>query len=253
MPGLAAGKIGLVTGAASGIGRAIAVLFSQEGGQLMVSDQDKQGCWDTAQAITDIGGVAHPATCDVTSADDVDALVAQAVDRFGALDCAFNCAGVEGPFGKTAGYEESAWRQVIDVNLTGTWLSMRAELSQMLQQGRGSVVNIASVAGLRASHGMPAYTASKHGVVGLTKVAALEYATTGIRINAVCPGIVETPMLGRMTVDRSRLRSRLMARTPYGRPGQAAEIAETAVWLGSDRPSFMTGHSMPVDGGYVTV
>ncbi|MPZ62176.1 MAG: SDR family oxidoreductase [Propionibacteriales bacterium] len=253
MSGLTEGKIGVVTGAASGIGRAVALAFAREGGSLVIADLNEQGCRTTAQTIADMSGEVHPAVCDVTEAKDVHALVAQVVGLFGALDCAFNCAGVEGPFGKTGVYEEAAWRHVIDVNLTGTWLAMRAELGQMVQQERGAIVNIASVAGLRASHGMPAYTASKHGVVGLTKTAALEYANTEIRVNAVCPGIVDTPMLERITEDRSRLWDRLIARTPYGRPARAEEIAEAAVWLGSDRSSYMTGHAMPVDGGYVAM
>lgn len=253
MLGMLEGKVGLVTGAASGIGRAVAVAFVREGGSVVVADLDEEGCRTTAQTITAMGGQAHSAVCDVTKAEDSEAAVRQAVTRFGELHCGFNCAGVEGPFGKSGEYDEDAWRYVIDVNLTGTWLAMRAELGQMVRQGSGAVVNIASVAGLRASHGMPAYTASKHGVVGLTKAAALEYATTGIRVNAVCPGIVDTPMLGRMVEDRARLRDRLLARTPCGRPARAEEIAEAAVWLASDRSSYLTGSAMPVDGGYVAM
>lgn len=253
MPGMLEGKVGAVTGAASGIGRAVAVAVAEEGGSLVIADLDEEGCRTTAQLVEDVGGRAHAAVCDVTKAADNEAVVQHAIDRFGGLHCAFNCAGVEGPFGKTGGYDEEAWRRVIDVNLTGTWLAMRAELTQMVRQGSGAVVNVASVAGLRASHGMPAYTASKHGVVGLTKSAGMEYADTGIRVNAVCPGIVDTPMLGRMTENRARLRDRLLARTPYGRPARAEEIAAAAVWLASDRSSYMTGHAMPVDGGYVAM
>jgi NAD(P)-dependent dehydrogenase (short-subunit alcohol dehydrogenase family) len=247
------GKVGVVTGAASGIGRAVALAFAREGGSLVVSDLDEAGCRATAETIVAMGGRAHSAACDVTKAADTEAVVQAAVAWFGELHCGFNCAGVEGPFGKSGDYDEDAWREVIDVNLNGTWLAMRAELGQMVRQGSGAIVNIASVAGLRASHGMPAYTASKHGVVGLTKAAALEYASTEIRVNAVCPGIVDTPMLGRMVEDRARLRDRLLARTPYGRPGRAGEIAEAAVWLASDRSSYLTGGAVPVDGGYVAM
>jgi NAD(P)-dependent dehydrogenase (short-subunit alcohol dehydrogenase family) len=247
------GRVGVVTGAASGIGRAVAVAFAREGGAPVVADVDLAGCEATAEAIVAMGGRAHPAACDVTRSADCEAVVQEAVDRFGELHCGFNCAGIEGPFGKSGEYDEDAWRRVVDVNLTGTWLAMRAELAELVRRGSGAVVNIASVAGLRASHGMPAYTASKHGVVGLTKAAALEYADTGIRVNAVCPGIVDTPMLGRMVEDRDRLRDRLIARTPSRRPGKAEEIAEAAIWLASDRSSYMTGSAMPVDGGYVAM
>lgn len=253
MPGMLEGKVGIVTGAASGIGRAVALAFAREGGSLVVADLDEEGCRTTAETIAAMGGQAHPAACDVTKAADSEAAVQQAVAHFGELHCGFNCAGVEGPFGKSGEYDEDAWRHVIDVNLTGTWLAMRAELGQMVRRGSGAVVNIASVAGLRASHGMPAYTASKHGVIGLTKAAAMEYATTGIRVNAVCPGIVDTPMLGRMVEDRARLRDRLIARTPCGRPARAGEIADAAVWLASNRSSYMTGSAVPVDGGYVAM
>jgi NAD(P)-dependent dehydrogenase (short-subunit alcohol dehydrogenase family) len=253
MPGRQVGKVGIVTGAASGVGRAVAVAFAKAGGSLVIADVDEEGCRATAQLVADLGGQAHSAVCDVTKAADNQAAVQHAVDRFGELHSAFNCAGVEGPFGKTGVYEEDAWRHVIDVNLTGTWLAMRAELDPMARQGSGAIVNIASVAGLRASHGMPAYTASKHGVVGLTKAAAMEYANTEIRINAVCPGIVDTPMLGRMIEDRARLHERLIARIPYGRPARPEEIAEAAVWLASDGASYVTGHAMPVDGGYVAL
>jgi NAD(P)-dependent dehydrogenase (short-subunit alcohol dehydrogenase family) len=247
------GRVGVVTGAASGIGRAVAVAFAREGGAPVVADVDLAGCEATAEAIVATGGRAHPAACDVTRSADCEAVVKESVDRFGELHCGFNCAGIEGPFGKSGEYDEDAWRRVVDVNLTGTWLAMRAELAELVRRGSGAVVNIASVAGLRASHGMPAYTASKHGVVGLTKAAALEYADTGIRVNAVCPGIVDTPMLGRMVEDRDRLRDRLIARTPSRRPGKAEEIAEAAIWLASDRSSYMTGSAMPVDGGYVAM
>ena len=253
MPRMVEGKVGVVTGAASGIGRAIALAFAAEGGSLVVADIDGEGCRATEQLIADRGGKAQAAVCDVTKGADCQAVVDQAVEIFGRLDCGFNCAGVEGPFGKSGVYDVDAWRRVIDVNLTGTWLAMRAELGPMVRQGSGAVVNIASVAGLRGSHGMPAYTASKHGVVGLTKAAALEYSDTDIRINAVCPGIVDTPMLDRMIVDRDRLRDRLIARTPKGRPGRPEEIAEAAVWLASDRPSYLTGQAIPVDGGYVAM
>jgi NAD(P)-dependent dehydrogenase (short-subunit alcohol dehydrogenase family) len=253
MTGMVEGKVGVVTGAASGIGRAVALAFAREGGSVVVADLDDEGGRTTARLIADAGGKAQSTVCDVTNSADGQAVVEQAVEAFGGLDCGFNCAGVEGPFGKTGVYEEGVWRHVIDVNLTGTWLAMRAELGPMVRQGSGAVVNIASVAGLRASHGMPAYTASKHGVVGLTKAAAMEYADTDIRVNAVCPGIVDTPMFGRMVEDRARLRDRLIARTPKGRPGRPEEIAEAAVWLASDRASYLTGHAMPVDGGYVAM
>ncbi|MQA84293.1 MAG: SDR family oxidoreductase [Streptosporangiales bacterium] len=251
MTGQAEEKVVVVTGAASGIGRATAVLFAGEGARVVAADLDGAGGEETVRIIGSSGGTARFAQCDVTKRGDTEKLVEQAVSWFGGLHHAFNSAGIEGKLAKTAAYSEEDWQAVIDVNLTGTWLAMRAELNHMASNGGGSVVNVASVAGLVGSHGMPAYTASKHGVVGLTKAAALEYASANVRVNAVCPGIVATPMVDRMTANRSDLRDRLVAQEPVGRPAEPEEIAQCVLWLCSDRASYVTGHAMAVDGGFV--
>jgi len=249
--GLADQKVVIVLGAASGIGRAAAALFAAEGARVVAADLNEAGGKETVGAITARGGTAQFVPCDVTSRNDTENVVQEAVRCFDGLDCAFNCAGIEGRLAKTAAYAEDDWRAVIEVNLTGTWLAMRAELNQMAASGGGAIVNVASVAGLVGSHGMPAYTASKHGVVGLTKSAALEYASAGIRVNAICPGIVATPMVDRMTDGRPGLRERLIAQEPAGRPAEPDEIAQCALWLCSDRAGYVTGHAMAVDGGFV--
>ena len=181
----------------------------------------------------------------------VQALISKAVETYGRLDCAHNNAGIPGG-GRalTAEYPEDTWQQVIAVNLTGVWFCMKYEILQMLQQGSGAIVNTASVAGLIGSRGLAAYVASKHGVVGLTKTAALEYAQQGIRVNCVCPGVLQTPMTARGLSDPER-RARIIATEPLGRVGTPEEVAEAVVWLCSDAASFVTGHTMTVDGGYV--
>jgi len=247
---LLAGKSALVTGAASGIGKAAAVVFAREGARVVVADLSEEGGAQTVRTIRDNGGEAHFVHCDVSSAADVEALVAAAVKTFGRLDCAFNNAGIAGTQRKTADYDEDEFDKVIAVDLKGVWLCMRAEIRQFLaQKGPGAIVNTASAAGLVASHSMPAYTAAKHGVVGLTKCAALEYARSGIRINDVCPGVVDTPLVEGMVAGRPKLAARLDEVEPIGRKAHPEEIAEAVVWLCSDAASFVTGCSMSVDGG----
>ena len=247
---LLAGKSTLVTGAASGIGRAAAAAFAREGARVIVADLAEEGGEQTARAIRDAGGEARFVRCDVSRAADVEGLVAAAVKAFGRLDCAFNNAGIAGSQRKTADYEESEFDQIIAVNLKSVWLCMRAEIRQFLSQKTpGAIVNTASAAGLVGSHSMPAYTAAKHGVVGLTKCAALEYARSGIRINDVCPGVVDTPLLEGMVAGRPKLAARLDEVEPIGRKARPEEIAEAVVWLCSDAASFVTGCSMSVDGG----
>ena len=200
--------------------------------------------------IKSAGGEATFVPVNVTQADEVKAMVAAAVSAYGRIDCAHNNAGIEGVFATTADYPEEDWDRVMAVNLKGVWLCMKYEIPQMVQQGGGAIVNTASLAGLVGAKRMPAYVASKHGVAGLTKTAALEYAKSGIRVNAVCPGIIHTSMVDRMFLNRRPdLEDRLAAVEPMGRLGKPEEVAEAVVWLCSDAASFVTGHTMTVDGG----
>ena len=251
MPGRVDGKVALVTGGASGIGRATALTFAREGAKLIVADMNEEGGHQTVHMITEQGGDAIFVRTDVSQTVEVQALISQAVATYGRLDCAHNNAGISGG-GRalTAEYAEDMWHQVIAVNLTGVWLCMRYEIPQMLSQGSGAIVNTASVAGLIGARGLAAYVASKHGVVGLTKTAALEYATQGIRVNCVCPGVIQTPMTERGLSNPER-RARIIASEPMGRVGTPEEIAEAVVWLCSNAASFVTGHTMTVDGGHV--
>ncbi|HKA56424.1 MAG TPA: SDR family oxidoreductase, partial [Candidatus Binatia bacterium] len=195
------------------------------------------------------GGEAIFVKADMARAAEVEAIVQKAVATYGRLDCAHNNAGIEGATARTADYREEDWDRVISINLTGVWFCMKYEIAQMLKQGGGAIVNTASDAGLLGVPQMPAYVASKHGVVGLTKTAALEYAKSGIRVNAVCPGVIKTPMVDRITGQRAGRAERMAAAEPVGRMGKPEEIAEAAVWLCSDAASFVTGLPMPVDGG----
>jgi len=210
----------------------------------------EDGGQQTVHMTTEQGGEAIFVQTDVTQAAAVEALISQAVATYGRLDCAHNNAGISGG-GRalTAEYSEDTWHQVIAVNLTGVWLCMKYAIPQMRSQGSGAIVNTASAAGLVGGRGISAYVASKHGVVGLTKTAALEYATQGIRVIGVCPGVIQTPMTERALSD-PELKAQITAR-PIGRVGTPEEIAEAVVWLCSDAASFVTGHTMTVDGGYV--
>jgi NAD(P)-dependent dehydrogenase (short-subunit alcohol dehydrogenase family) len=251
MPGTLTGKVALVTGGASGIGRATALTFAREGAKLVIADINEEGGQQTVHMIAENGGEAIFVQVDVPNATEVEAMINKTVETYGRLDCAHNNAGIAGG-GRvlTAEYAEETWHQVIAVNLTGVWLCMKYEIPQMLSQGSGAIVNTASVAGLIGGRGLAAYVASKHGVVGLTKTAALEYATQGIRVNCVCPGVIHTPMTARGLSD-PELRTRIIASEPIGRVGTPEEIAEAVVWLCSDAASFVTGHTMTVDGGMV--
>lgn len=256
MPGRLDGKVALITGGASGIGRATAFAFAREGAKLLIADMQEDGGHQTVHMIQENGGEATFVRTDVTQATAVEALISKAVETYGRLDCAYNNAGISGTGiagthrALTADYPDERWHQVIAINLTGVWLCMKYEIVQMLQQGGGAIVNTASVAGLVGLPGNAAYVASKHGVVGLTKTAALEYAQQGIRVNCVCPGYIATPMTAQGMQDPERM-ARMMASEPVGRMGQPEEVAEAVVWLCSDAASFVTGHTMTVDGGYV--
>ena len=250
------GKSALVTGGASGIGRATALAFAREGARVAVADIMQDAAQRTVTEIEAIGGQALAIACDITDDDAVKAMIAATVYAFGGLDCAFNNAGIA-PYQVNAGGQKiadvapEAWRRLIDVNLTGVWLCLRHEVAQMRAQGSGGVIiNTASILGLVGSATSSAYVAAKHGVVGLTKVAAADHAEDNIRVNAVCPGYIETPM----TEETMRRRGgRIMARVPMARMGKAGEIAEAVVWLCSPKASFVTGVSWAVDGGYTAI
>ena len=244
-------KVVLVTGGSSGIGRATALACAREGAKVAVADIGVAGGEETVQLVKSAGGAAIFIQADMTKADQLEAMVKTVVDTYGRLDCAHNNAGIEGALGKTGDYNEDDWDKVIAINLTGVWLCMKYEIPQMLKNGGGAIVNTASAAGLLGVPNMPAYAASKHGVVGLTKTAALEYAKAGIRVNCVCPGIIQTPMVSRLTGERPGMFEKIATAEPIGRVGKPEEIAESVVWLCSDAASFVTGHAMSVDGGIV--
>lgn len=251
MAGRMAGKVALVTGAGSGIGRASALVFAREGAKVVVADVVESGGHETVRLIREANGEAQFVQTDVANAEEVEALVQQTVAIYGRLDCAHNNAGVEGELTTTAEYREAEWDRVIGINLKGTWLCMKYELAYMLTHGGGAIVNTASDLGLVGIATYPAYVASKHGVVGLTKTAALEYAKSGIRVNALCPGVIQTPMIDRVLQKHPELVEPLAASEPIGRLGRPEEMAEAAVWLCSDAASFVTGVAMAVDGGYL--
>lgn len=255
MTGLLAGKCALVTGGASGIGRATALAMAREGARVAVADRTEDDAAATVAAINASGGQAIAIACDVGDEKQVSAMVARTVAAFGRLDCAFNNAGISprhvGPVGQRVHeLSEESWNGMLAVNLTGVFLCMKHQLPHMLAQGAGSIVNTASVLGLVGTAMASSYVAAKHGVVGLTRAAAADYATQGVRVNCVCPGYIETPM----TTETVRLRGdALMAKIPVSRLGQPEEIAEAVVWLCSDRARFVTGTAQAVDGGYTAI
>ncbi len=245
-------KVALVTGGSSGIGRASAMAFAKAGAKVVVVDVNVEGGEETVHMIREAGGESIFVETDVSKATEVEAMVSKAVETYGRLDCAHNNAGVGPCHRPTAECSEEDWDRIISINLKGVRLCMKYEIPQMLKQGKGAIVNTASAVGLVGFENRPAYTASKHGVVGLTKVAALDYATAGIRINAACPGFIRTPMVERIWVRDPEAETRAKAMQPMGRVGTPEEVAEAVVWLCSDAASFVSGHPMSVDGGWVT-
>ena len=246
------GKIAVVSGAGSGIGRATALAFAARGTKVVASDVTARAGEETVSAIRDAGGHAIFVHADVSVPFEVKALLARTEEVYGLVDYAFNNAGIEGATAATGECTEENWDRVIDVNLKGVWLCMKHELGQMVRKGSGSIVNCSSVAGLVGFAGIPAYAASKHGIIGLTRTAALEYAARGIRINAVCPGVIETPMVDRFVGGSPEARAVMVGMEPIGRLGRPEEVAEAVLWLCSDAASFVTGHAMVVDGGFVS-
>lgn len=252
MAGFLEDKVALVTGAGSGIGRSTALAFAKEGAKVVVADIAVPDGEKTVRMIGDAGGEATFVKVDISKASEVEDMVNTAVQSYGRLDCAHNNAGIEGPAIATADVTEEDWDRVMDINLKGAWLCTKYEVKQMLAQGGGAIVNTASGLGVVGLPSIAAYTASKHGVVGLTQAAALDYATQGIRVNAVMPGVTRTPMMDRQ-MSGAHLEEDVYVRLhPIGRLGQPEEIAEAVIWLCSDRASFVTGHAMAVDGGYLT-
>lgn len=244
------GKTALVTGAAGGIGRATALAFAHSGAAVLVSDVNREGGEETVAMIAAAGGQAAYHHCDVSDGQQVKAMVAAAVTQFGRLDYAFNNAGINSL--AVDEYDDANWKRSIGINLSGVMMCMREEAEVMLAQGGGAIVNTSSINGLVGNPGQPAYTAAKHGVIGLTRHGALRWAQAGIRVNAVCPGVIETPMTAPLVVDPA-MRQLIDSMTPMRRMGLADEVAQAVVWLCSDAASFVTGHPLVVDGGATAI
>lgn len=244
-------KVVIITGAASGIGAASALAFAKEGAKVVVADVVKEAGEKIVAQILIEKGEAIFVKCDVSSEDDVKNLVSSTVKKFGRIDCAFNNAGIEGETQDTSSCTNENWQKTMDINLKGIWLCMKYEIPEMLKAGGGSIVNCSSIAGVVGFEGMPAYVASKHGVLGLTQTAALEYATKNIRVNAICPGVIDTPMIKRATHGNETEKNAFIEGEPVHRMGRPEEIASAALWLCSDASSFITGHPLVADGGWV--
>jgi NAD(P)-dependent dehydrogenase (short-subunit alcohol dehydrogenase family) len=241
-------KVALVTGASFGIGRATAILFAHKGAKVVLVDWQENS--ETLEAIKAFGGEAVFIKCDVSKLSEVQKMIQKTISIYGRLDFAFNNAGIEGTSATITECTEENWDKTIGVNLKGIWGCMKYEIPEMLKNGNGAIVNCASIAGLVGYVGLPAYVASKHGVIGLTKTAALENAKLGIRVNAVCPGAIKTPMIDRLTGNKKEVEEQFAAQEPIGRLGQPDEVANAVIWLCSEAASFVTGHAMAVDGGW---
>ncbi len=244
-------KVALVTGGGSGIGRATSLAFAAEGAKVVVVDVVTEGGEETVKMIRGGGGEAIFVKADVSNADQVKAMVDKTVEVFGRLDCAANNAGITPPPVSVSRCTEESWDRCIAINLKGVFLCMKFEAPRMLKGGGGSIVNTASMVGLIGDGGHPAYAASKHGVVGLTKTVAIQYGKAGVRVNAVCPGVIRTPMMEKSFVENPELRAQTIGMAPMDRAAEPEEVARAIVWLCSPEASFITGHALPVDGGYV--
>jgi NAD(P)-dependent dehydrogenase (short-subunit alcohol dehydrogenase family) len=244
------GKVALVTGAGGGIGRATALAFAASGAAVLVSDVNELGGQETVALVEAAGGTARFQLCDVSNSAEVKAMVAAALEHFGRLDFAFNNAGINN-LGADE-YQDDVWARSLGVNLSGVMYCMREEAEAMLRSGGGAIVNTSSINGLVGNPAQPGYTATKHGVVGLTRHGALRWAKAGIRVNAVCPGVIETPMTAPL-IANPEMKALIDSMTPMGRMGQAEEIAAAVVWLCSDQASFVTGHPLVIDGGSTAV
>jgi NAD(P)-dependent dehydrogenase (short-subunit alcohol dehydrogenase family) len=250
MAGRLQGKVALVTGGSAGIGRATALAMAREGAQVVIANRGVAGGEETVRLITMAGGEATFLQTDVSRTTQVEALIARTVETYGRLDCAFNNAGYEGLRQPTAEVPEEDWEQSIRTNLTGTWLCMKYAIRQMLTQGSGVIVNMSSVVGMTGRPGIsPALVACHHGIIGLTRQAALEYIKHGIRINAVCPTVTRTPRLDRVHGSSPDVLARMAANNPSGRIGEPEDTAEAVVWLCSESATFVVGHTLVVDGG----
>lgn len=246
------GKVALVTGASSGIGRSTAILYAKYGAHVVVSDVDAHGGEETVEMINQAEGKAIFVRTDVSKFDECQSLVQQTMDRFGRLDFACNNAGIGGESNPVAEMSEEAWNRVISINLSGVFYCMHHEIKAMLQNGGGSIVNMSSILGQVGFAGSSAYVSTKHGILGLTRTAALEYSKAGVRVNAVGPAFILTPMIQGITADPN-VEKMLVAAHPIGRLGQPEEVAELVIWLSSDKASFVSGGYYPVDGGYLAL
>ena len=244
------GKVAIVTGGSSGIGKATAIAFAREGAKVVVASRREKEGQETVKQVQSAGSEGFFIKTDVSKETDVSAMVEKTIATYGHLDYAFNNAGIEQIPTPLVEQTEETFDQVMDINVKGVWLCMKHQIPQMLVSGGGAIVNMSSIAGIIGAPGLPIYVASKHAVLGLTKSVALEYAKEGIRINAVCPGMIETDLLDRVFANQE-VKERLIAMHPIGRVGKPEEIAEAVVWLCSDKASFVTGQSLPLDGGYV--
>jgi NAD(P)-dependent dehydrogenase (short-subunit alcohol dehydrogenase family) len=244
-------RVAFVTGGSSGIGRATALALGQQRARVVVASRGVEAGEETAREIQHKGGEALFVCCDVSRPEDVQGAIDRVLDVYGRLDIAVNSAGIFEFTGPTAECSEEDWDRTLDTNLKGVWSSMRAEIPPMVGQGQGAIVNVAGAFGLIGFPGVPAYVAAKHGVVGLTKAAALEYAKTGVRINAICPGVTHTPMVERATGHDAEVEAQFAAQMPIGRVASAEEVAAAVLWMCSDDASFLHGHPLALDGGWV--
>ena len=243
-------KVALITGGTTGIGRDTAILFAKNGAKVVISGRRESEGNETISLVRAAGGDGLFVKSDVSKSADIQSLIQKTIEKFGRLDLAFNNAGVEGQWKPIIEQSEDDWDSVIDINLKGVWLCLKYEIQQMLKQGSGAIVNMSSVAGLMGAAGAAVYVASKHGVIGLTRAAALECAAKGIRVNAVCPAVIETPM-GERIFGAPEMNKFALGLHPIGRFGKPTEVAEAVLWMCSDRASFMTGQSLVLDGGFL--